>query len=106
MIYTDESRKEIPHIGHITGSEVYREHKHTHLSLKVHPYKQGMLNTNNRAELVALLIALRHCKLVKHFYYDLSDYYTHPLRDKFWLQQTIEVQTAEGPVEIRACIRD
>ena len=39
-----------------------REHKHAHLSLKVHPYEQGMLNTINRAELVALLIALRHCR--------------------------------------------
>ncbi len=62
IIYTDGSRKEIPHIGPVTGSGVYREHKHAHLSLKVHPYEQGMLNTINRAELVALLIALRHCR--------------------------------------------
>jgi len=39
---------------------VYRKHKLAHLSLKVHPYEQGMLNTINRAELVALLIAVRH----------------------------------------------
>ena len=62
IIYTDGSRKEIPGIGLVTGSGVYREHKHAHLSLKVHPYGQGMLNTINRAELVALLIAVRHCR--------------------------------------------
>ena len=62
IIYTDESRKEIPGIGLATGSGVYREHKHAHLSLKVHPYEQGMLNTINRAELIALLIAVRHCR--------------------------------------------
>ncbi len=39
-----------------------REHKQAHLSLRVHPYKQGMLNTINMAELVALLIAMRHCR--------------------------------------------
>jgi len=60
IMYTDGSRKETPHIGFVTGSGVYRKHKHIHLSLKVHPYEQGMLNTINRAELVALLIALRH----------------------------------------------
>ncbi len=53
IIYTDGSRKEIAHIGLVTGSGVYREHKHAHLSLKVHPYEQGMLNTINRAEPVA-----------------------------------------------------
>ena len=52
----------IPHIGLVTGSGVYREHKHAHLSLKVHPYEQGMLNTINRAQLLALLIAVRHCR--------------------------------------------
>ena len=62
IMYMDGSRKEIPHIGLVTGSGVYREHKHAHLSLKVPPYKQSMLNTINRAELVALLIALRHCR--------------------------------------------
>jgi len=34
------------------------EHKHAHLSLKVHPYERGMLNTINRAELLVLLNAL------------------------------------------------
>jgi len=41
---------------------VYREHKRAHLSLKVRPHEQGMLNTINRPELVALLIAVRHCR--------------------------------------------
>ncbi|DBB05711.1 TPA: hypothetical protein ACH3X1_016702 [Trebouxia sp. C0004] len=60
--YKDRTRKEIPHIDLVTGSGVYREHEHAHLSLKVHPYEQGMLNTINRAELVARLIAVRHCR--------------------------------------------
>ena len=153
------------------------------------PYGQGMLNTINRAELVALLIAVRHCRpgvkesmatyskcstqkigmhlrspsstvddrhrplleaigheimqrtqagdetiLLKvkshigihgneiadklaneaaneccmntHFDFDLSNDYTPPFKDKFWFQHTIEVQTAEGPAETKACIRD
>ncbi len=41
---------------------MYREHKRAHLSLKVRPHEQGMLNTINRPELVALLIAVRHCR--------------------------------------------
>ncbi|DBB06997.1 TPA: hypothetical protein ACH3X1_011588 [Trebouxia sp. C0004] len=32
--------------------------------------------------------------------------YTQPFKDRFWLQQIIQVQTAEGPAETRACIRD
>ena len=62
IINTDGTGKEILHIGLVTGSGVYREHKRAHLSLNVHPYEQGMLNTINRAELVALLIAVRHCR--------------------------------------------
>ena len=50
------------HIGLVTGSGAYREHKFAHLSLKVHPYEQGMRNTINRAKLMALLIAVRHCR--------------------------------------------
>ena len=46
----------------VTGSGIYRKHKHAHLSLKVHLDGQGMLNTNNSAELVMLLTALRHCR--------------------------------------------
>ncbi len=37
IIYTDGSRKEIPGTGLVTGSGVYREYKHAHLSLKVPP---------------------------------------------------------------------
>ncbi len=62
IIYTDGSRKEIPHIGVVTDSGVYRERERAHLSLKMNSYEQGMLNTINRAELVVLLIALRHCR--------------------------------------------
>ena len=63
IIYTDGSRKETPGKGLVTGSGIYRELKHAYLmSLRVHPYEQGMLNTINRAELVALLIAVRHCR--------------------------------------------
>jgi len=40
--HTDGSRKEVPGIGLVTGSGVYREHKHAHLSLKVHSYEQGI----------------------------------------------------------------
>ncbi len=38
----------------------------------------------------------------RHFDNDLSDDYTQPFRDKLWLQQTIQVQTAEGPAENKA----
>jgi len=37
---------------------------------------------------------------------DLSKDYTQPFTDKFWLQQIIQVQTAEGPAETKPCIRD
>ncbi len=42
----------------------------------------------------------------RHIDYDLSNDYTQPFRDKYWLQQTIQVQTAEGPAETRTCMRD
>ena len=58
IIYTDGSRKEVPGIGIATGSGVYRKLNTAYLKLKVHPYRQGMLNTINRAELVAILVAL------------------------------------------------
>ncbi len=50
--------------------------------------------------------AADECCMGRHFDYDLSNDYTQPFRDKFWLQQIIQVQTAEGPTETRACIRD
>ena len=62
LIYTDGSRKDVPGMGLVTGSRVYKKLGTAHLSLKVHPYGQGMLNTVNRAELVAILIALRKCR--------------------------------------------
>ncbi len=141
----------------------------------MHPYEQGMLNGTNRAELVALLIAVRHCRpgmkesiatdskcsmqkigmhlrspsstvddchrplleaigheltqraqvgdetillkvkshigihgnemadklanetadeccMSRHFDFDLSNDYTQPFKDKFWLQQITQVQ--------------
>ena len=36
----------------------------------------------------------------------VSNDYTQPFKDKFWLQHTIQVQTAEGPADTKACIRD
>ena len=39
------------------------------------------------------------------FDYDLLNDYTQTFRDKYSLQQTIQVQIAEGPTENRACIR-
>ena len=50
--------------------------------------------------------AADECCMSRHFDYDLSNDYTQPFRDRFWLQQIIHVQTAEGPAETRACIRD
>jgi len=50
--------------------------------------------------------AADECCMGRHFDYDLSNDYTQSLRDKYWLQQTIQVQTAEGPAETRACISD
>ena len=39
--------KWVPKTGLVTGSGLYRVHKHAYLSLTVHPYEQGMLNTIN-----------------------------------------------------------
>jgi len=61
IIHMARGRKDIPHIELVTW-QVFREHRRAHLSLKVLPYEQGMLNTINRAKLVALLIALRNCR--------------------------------------------
>ena len=46
------------------------------------------------------------CRMGKQFDYDLSDDYTHLSEDKCWMQQSIQVQTAKGPAETKAFIRD
>ena len=46
------------------------------------------------------------CCMGRHFDFDVSNDYTQPFKDKFWLQQITQVQTAEGPAETRACRRD
>ena len=45
----------------ITGSGVYRQAPTAAPQLKVHTIGQGMLNTINHAELVAILVAFREC---------------------------------------------
>ena len=62
IIYTDGSRKEVTDLGLVTGSGIYRRSDTAPLSLRVKPYGTGMLNTINRAELVAILVALRTCR--------------------------------------------
>ena len=62
IIYTDGRGKGVSGLGIATGSGVYRKLNTAYLKLKVHPYRQGMLNTINRAELVAILVALRSCR--------------------------------------------
>lgn len=62
IIYTDGSKIEIHTFGTVTGSGVYRQAPAAALQFKVHPIGQGMLNTINRAELVAILVALRECR--------------------------------------------
>ena len=62
LIFTDGSRKEIPNAGLVTGSGIYRKLCTAPLSLRVKPYGEGMLNTINRAELIAILVALRECR--------------------------------------------
>ena len=61
IIYTDGSKREMHTFGTVTGSGVYRQAPTAALHLKVHPIGQGMLNIN-RAELVAILVALRECR--------------------------------------------
>jgi len=46
------------------------------------------------------------CCMSRQFDYDLSNDYTQPFKDKFWWQQTIQVHTAGGPAETKACIRN
>ena len=62
IIYTDGSKKEVPKVGLATGAGVYTRSEIAPLHLKVHHYKSGMLNTINRAELAAILVALRTCR--------------------------------------------
>ena len=62
IIFTDGSKREMHTFGTVTGSGVYRQAPTAALQLKVHPIGQGMLNTINRAELVAILVALRECR--------------------------------------------
>ena len=62
IIYTDGSKREMHTFGTITGSGVYRQAPTAALQLNVHPIGQGILNTINRAELVAILVALQECR--------------------------------------------
>ncbi len=48
--------------------------------------------------------AADECNMSRHFDYDLSN--TQTFKDEFWFRHTIQVQTAEGPAETKACIRD
>ncbi len=59
----------------------------------------------HRNEMVANEAA-DECCMGRHFDYDLSNDYTQSFRDKCWLQQFNQVQTAEGPAETRAYISD
>jgi len=62
LISTDGSRREISNAGLVTGLGIYRKLLSAPLSLRVKPYGEGMLNTINRAELIAILVALRECR--------------------------------------------
>ena len=59
----------------------------------------------HRNEMVANEAA-DECCMGRHLNSDLFDDYTQTFRDKYSLQQTIQVQTAEGPTDNRACRRD
>ena len=48
--------------------------------------------------------AADECCMSRHFDFDLSNDYTQPFKDKLCLQQIIQVLTAEGPAETRACV--
>ena len=48
--------------GTVAESGVYRQAPTAALQLKVDPIAQGMLDTINRAELVAILVAIRECR--------------------------------------------
>jgi len=63
------------------------------------------LHSNKMADKLANEAA-DECCMGRHFDDDLFNDYTQPFKDKYWLQQTIQVKTAKGPAETRACIRD
>ena len=62
IIYTDGSKREMHTFGTVAGSGVYRQAPTAALQLQAHPIGRGMLNTINRAKLVAILVALRECQ--------------------------------------------
>ncbi|KAL3153404.1 hypothetical protein ABBQ38_011742 [Trebouxia sp. C0009 RCD-2024] len=62
LLFTDGSCKEIPNVGLVTGSGIYRKLCSAPVSLRVEPYGEGVLNTMNRAELMATLMAHRECR--------------------------------------------
>ncbi|DBA80398.1 TPA: hypothetical protein ACH3X2_007340 [Trebouxia sp. C0005] len=49
-------------MGAVTGSGIYRETEAAKMSMTVCPCRQGPLNTITRAELAAILVALRICR--------------------------------------------
>ena len=59
IIYMSGSKRGMHTFGTVTGSVVAPT---AALQLKLHPIGQGMLNTINRAELVAILVAPRECR--------------------------------------------
>ena len=52
----------MPNVGLVTGSGIYRKLCSAPLSLRVKPYGAGVLNTMNRAKLMATLMAHRECR--------------------------------------------
>ena len=50
--------------------------------------------------------AADECRMGKQFEYDQSDDCTQPFTAKYWMQQTIQIQTAEGPAETKVLLRD
>ena len=91
VIYTDGSSKELPGLGLVTGSGVYRQCSKAPLRLRIHPSKSGMLNTINHAELAAIYVALKTCKQQKE---------ECIATDSRWCMQKIN-QTILSPSQIR-----
>lgn len=61
LMYTSGSRKEVPNRA-CTSSGIYRNVCSAPLSSRVKPYSSGVLNSVNRAELTAMLMASRECR--------------------------------------------